>query len=112
MKTARILLAVICTALFSEASPPVPIAYSNEVRTIRYERTTGYLYAPGSTNLIVGYKTESTNHPAAIIHAVTYGRETNALFRLWTVEKLDPPSEEWRNAEWRWYEDETWVSRP
>jgi len=104
------LVALTSMPLFADS--PVPIAYSNEVKTIRYERVTGYIHPPGYTNMVIGQKTESTNVPSAIVHVVTYGVGTNAMFRLWTVEKLPPPVEPWYNAEWRWYEDATWITRP
>ena len=108
----RIVALIAVTSMPLFADPPVPIAYSNEVKTIRYERTTGYIHPPGDTNMVIGWKMESTNAPAAIVHVVTYGVGTNAIFRLWTVETLKPPAEPWRNAEGRWYEDATWITRP
>ncbi|MFB1502013.1 hypothetical protein [Thiocapsa sp. N5-Cardenillas] len=105
-----VLVAVASMPLF--ADPPVPIAYSNEVKTIRYDRTTGCIHPPGDTNMVIGWETESTNAPAAIIHVVTFGVGTNALFRMWTIETLKELGEPWRIAEWLWYEDATWITRP
>lgn len=87
-----------------------PLDYSATTNTIRYERITEYIHAK-DTNFITGWKTQSTNYPAAIIHAVTWGRGTNAVFVLKTCEVLKVPDETngWRNAEWKYYSAATWV---
>ena len=108
----RIVALVAVTSMPLFADPPIPIAYSNEVKTIRYERVTGYIHPPGDTNIVIGLKTESTNAPVAIVHVVTYGVRTNAVFRMWTVETLNAPVEPWRIAECCWYKDATWITRP
>jgi hypothetical protein len=122
------LVAVASMPLF--ASPPVPIAYSNEVKTMLYERATNFLtvvvepytyyvtdtngVATSVTTNVVCYELEgeTSNAPVAIVHVVTYGAGTNALFKLWSVETLPPPDAPWRNAEWNRYNDATWVTKP
>jgi len=102
------LVAVASMPLF--ADPPVPIAYSNEVKTVRYEREDGWRSVSEFTVERINFQT--TNAPAAIVHVVTYGVGTNAVFRLWSVETLPPPAEPWRNAEWVYYQDATWITKP
>jgi len=112
-KNVCIIVALVVTSMPLFADPPVPIAYSNEVKMIRYERDDGWKPVTNSAGLVlerINYQT--TNAPVAIVHVVTYGVGTNTMFRLWTVETLKPPAEPWRNAEWRWYEDATWITRP
>ena len=100
-----------------------PIAYTNEVRTAKHERMIGWIYADnGDTNSVIGRKTESTNLPVAVVHSVTYGRGTNAVFVLKTCETLPtshrhcslfpPSSNEWQNTECVWYNDAVWIESP
>ena len=104
------LVAVVSMPLFADS--PVPIAYSNEVKTIRYERDDGWRAVTNSQYAMERINFQTTNAPVAIVHVVTYGVSTNAMFRLWTVETLPPPAKPWQNAEWRWYEDRTWITKP
>ena len=101
----RIMALVAVTSMPLFADPPIPIAYSNEVKTVWYERDDGWRPVTNNSYWAERINYQTTNAPAAIVHVVTYGVGTNAMFRLWTVETLKAPGEPWRNAEWRWYED-------
>ena len=116
-----IVFLVVSIRAFSEEELK-PIAYSNDVRTARHEKMIGWVYAKGETNSVIGWQTEKTNFPVAIIHSVTYGRGTNAVFVLKTCEVLKseyeqngcmpPGSNKWQNVEWTWYNDATWIESP
>jgi hypothetical protein len=45
-----------------------PLKYEAVTNYIRYERVTGYIPAK-DTNYFIGYTTDSTNWPTAIIHS-------------------------------------------
>lgn len=89
----------------------VTISYTNEIKTLQHDRCTDYIYASNNANMVVGYKTESTNMPVAIVHSVTYGRGTNAIFVLKTQETLNNNSQtsDWQNVTGATYRNWTWV---
>lgn len=104
-KTMMTLIAVVVTVA----------ATGDELRPIKYEATTNWLayqrLERRATNTI---HMERTNAPAALIHAVTYGRGTNAVFVLKTCEPLPTPSATngWTAVELRGYRAQTWVESP
>ncbi|MCK9155119.1 MAG: hypothetical protein M0P12_03290 [Paludibacteraceae bacterium] len=100
------LIAALTTSLFSE--PIIPIAYSNYIETIRYER------AKETETNYFGFATfwEFTNAPVAIVHVVTYGNGTNAFFKLWSMERLPEPPEPWKCYTWFSMRIGSWVTLP
>ena len=68
---------------------------------VDFQINTNYLY--------VGYQTEKTNFPAAIVHTVTWGIGTNAIFLQKTCQVLKEPTNGWHNAEWRWFNEASWI---
>lgn len=105
-------LAVACSALFGVMADELkPLSYEAVTNYIKYERITEYIRAPKDTNYFVGWKTQTTNWPAAITHSVTWGRGTNKVFILKTCEVLKMPEQTngWRNAEMRWFNAATWI---
>ena len=108
----RIVALVAVTSMPLFADPPVPIAYSNEVKMVRYERDDGWRQNTNNPLFMERINYQTTNAPAAIIHVVTYGVGTNAMFRLWTCEALNGPGEPWRNPECVYYNNATWITTP
>ncbi len=110
-------LAVGAMLVFATAAIPKPdqdlhpIAYTETTNYLRYERVVDLVRSTVDTNQIIGWRTQSTNWPTAVIHAVTYGRGTNAVFILKTQELLlpTPEADGWRGSEWKFYEAATWV---
>lgn len=109
MKTLIAMILVVGCGAFGQLSP---IAYTNRVSYIRYQRITNYITKTVGTNtLCVGYQIESTNWPSAITHCVTYGNNTNAVFKLFSTELLlSPTNVLWQNAEWKQYREWTWIT--
>ena len=95
-----------------QESPPVPICYSNSYIYGEYFIAQNYIYAPGPGNKMIGYSKAVTNFVQAKLHVVTYGRGTNAIFKLWTCEVLDAPPAPWKAVDQKFLESSTWVSDP
>lgn len=110
---------------------PQIIAYNATTQYDRYERVTGNIlttsetyhtwYETVGTNEIahqtnvwvIGYTTESTTFPSAIIHKMTYGFwPTTELYSICTVQTLSYTGD-WRNVEWRtWNDRYVWSEFP
>lgn len=88
-----------------------PLKYEAVTNYVRYERDDGWKAVTNSTSQIERINYQTTNAPVAIVHSVTWGRGTNAVFVLKTCEVLKAPAETngWRNAEWRYYSAAAWV---
>lgn len=113
MKSTLTTLAMLL-AIVASADELKPIKYEVTTNYLKYSRIKDYNYATGSTNLIVAIQYETTNFPAAIVHAVTFGRGTNAVFVLKTQELLGMPhaNDGWRNDDYRYYSPAAWVEAP
>lgn len=90
----------------------VPVAYSNETRFVKYVRSDGYRTVTNCPYAMDVINCQVTNAPVAIVHVVTYGVGAKAMFKLWSVEVLKVPEAPWRNAEWKYYEPQTWITKP
>ena len=74
-----------------------------------------FIYANNSeTDKLIGYKSETSQFAIAEMHVVTFGRGTNAIFKMWTCKSLDLPPPPWKPIDEYhiFVESSTWITGP
>ena len=95
--------------------PLIPIAYSNSFIYETLYNPQNFIYANNSeTDKLIGYKSETSQFAIAEMHVVTFGRGTNAIFKMWTCKSLDLPPPPWKPIDEYhiFVESSTWITGP